>query len=223
MFYIPTCSFDFAPIWIRLPCLPPQECLSPPGGFGLRLFHSSRSESHKTRRTPDRYEHDCSRVTAASNTRAENKSRPHDGSAGGRGLRGHNNKNSALAEAGALRKSICLHLHEKRSTTISFCKVPWGLKACPISPLFFSARNDRYSPTHPYEWTADPPHPWSAYSDASQGRTGPFVWVEDRQVQPVPGGVVTMELYLGACAEDGVRKHVVVDRVASFPCLQNKR
>ncbi|CAM9757005.1 unnamed protein product, partial [Scytosiphon promiscuus] len=59
----------------------------------------------------------------------------------------------------------------------------------------------RYSPIHPYEWTADPRNPWSAYNDASPGRTGPFVWLEDRQVALVEFHNVTEGRYV--CANGG--------------------
>ncbi|CAM9983282.1 unnamed protein product [Ectocarpus sp. 6 AP-2014] len=59
----------------------------------------------------------------------------------------------------------------------------------------------RYSPTHPYEWTASPRSPWSAYNDTAPGRTGPFVWAEDRQVALVEYHNVTEGRYV--CANSG--------------------
>ncbi|CAM9684371.1 unnamed protein product, partial [Hapterophycus canaliculatus] len=71
-----------------------------------------------------------------------------------------------------------------------------------------STRNDRYSPLHPYEWTSDPPHPWSAFNDTSQGRTGPFGCTEDRQVALVEYHNVTEGRYVcanrGNCTSPGV-------------------
>ncbi|CAM9561095.1 unnamed protein product, partial [Ectocarpus sp. 4 AP-2014] len=61
--------------------------------------------------------------------------------------------------------------------------------------------NCRYSPTHPYEWTASPRSPWSAYNDTAPGRTGPFVWAEDRQVALVEYHNVTEGRYV--CANSG--------------------
>eukprot|EP00903_Cladosiphon_okamuranus_P018631 g17149.t3 len=66
----------------------------------------------------------------------------------------------------------------------------------------------RYSPLHPYEWIADPPNPWSAHDDIAPGVTGPFLWVEDRQVALVEYHNVTEGRYVcansGNCTSPGV-------------------
>ncbi|CAM9450628.1 unnamed protein product [Ascophyllum nodosum] len=66
----------------------------------------------------------------------------------------------------------------------------------------------RYSPSHPYEWSASPPNPWSAYNDIAPGKTGPFLWSEDRQVALVEYHNVTEGRYKcangGNCTSPGV-------------------
>lgn len=71
--------------------------------------------------------------------------------------------------------------------------------------LLWPHRARRYSPLHPYEWTSDPRNPWSAHDDIAPGRTGPFLWVEDRQVdtpffRPIPGPPVAGRAENQSCA-----------------------
>jgi len=61
--------------------------------------------------------------------------------------------------------------------------------------------NARYSPKTPYDWDANPKWPWSAYDNATDGKTYPWIWVKDRQVAYVEYMEVAQGAY--ACANGG--------------------
>lgn len=127
---------------------------------------------------------------------------------------------------GVLHLGLALVLHSGRGTTVqclcahraTSCQVttvptlihredrcgrsntyPATISAGATLQMVSTAR--RYSPIHPYEWIADPRHPWSAYNDTAPGRTGPFLWEKDRQVALAEYHNVTEGRYV--CANGG--------------------
>jgi len=76
-----------------------------------------------------------------------------------------------------------------------------------FSPRTNGSSNDtltnhaRYSPKTPYDWDANPKWPWSAYDNATDGKTFPWTWIKDRQVAFVEYMEVAQGVY--ACANEG--------------------
>lgn len=64
-----------------------------------------------------------------------------------------------------------------------------------------TTRYARYTPLGPYNWTANPKHPWSAYDKPTVLKAQPWDWTLDRQVAFLEWHNVTQGVYV--CANGG--------------------